>query len=240
MIYVISDIHGRYDKYIKMLEKIEFGEEDTLYVLGDVCDRGDDSAKIYLDIMSRKNVHMIKGNHEMLAEEFLSGLNEKYPEGMNSIQMLELYYRKSLYGWFVNGGDSTVSSFFRHSKAERDAIVDFITALPMYAIEECNGCRYVMVHGGLGEYRDGIALEDIPPRDLAWSQPDFNGTYFDGDNTRLIVGHTPTFLITGSKLPASIYRGTGNVTVVDCGAVFPIYKGRLGCLCLDDNREFYV
>lgn len=39
MIYVISDIHGCYDKYIKMLEKIRFSSEDTLYVLGDVLDR---------------------------------------------------------------------------------------------------------------------------------------------------------------------------------------------------------
>ena len=29
MIYVMSDIHGFYNKYIKMLEKIRFGRDDT-------------------------------------------------------------------------------------------------------------------------------------------------------------------------------------------------------------------
>ena len=45
MIYAVSDLHGCYEKYIKMLEKIQFRETDTLYVLGDVVDRGYDSAK---------------------------------------------------------------------------------------------------------------------------------------------------------------------------------------------------
>ena len=38
--YVISDIHGEYLKLIKMLRKIHFSEVDTMYVLGDVLDRG--------------------------------------------------------------------------------------------------------------------------------------------------------------------------------------------------------
>ena len=41
MTYAMSDLHGCYDKYKKMLEKIHFGEDDTLYILGDVVDRGD-------------------------------------------------------------------------------------------------------------------------------------------------------------------------------------------------------
>ena len=40
MIYVISDLHGCYEEYIKMLELINFNGNDTLYVLGDICDRG--------------------------------------------------------------------------------------------------------------------------------------------------------------------------------------------------------
>lgn len=41
MIYAVSDLHGCYDKYRKMLEQIKFCDTDTLYVLGDVVDRGD-------------------------------------------------------------------------------------------------------------------------------------------------------------------------------------------------------
>ena len=41
MTYAISDIHGCYEEYIKLLEKINFSEDDTLYILGDICDRGE-------------------------------------------------------------------------------------------------------------------------------------------------------------------------------------------------------
>lgn len=40
MIYAVSDIHGCYEKYVQLLEIIRFSEGDTLYVLGDVVDRG--------------------------------------------------------------------------------------------------------------------------------------------------------------------------------------------------------
>ena len=41
MTYAISDIHGCYEEYIKLLEKIGFSEDDTLYILGDIFDRGE-------------------------------------------------------------------------------------------------------------------------------------------------------------------------------------------------------
>ena len=39
MIYVMSDLHGCFDKYKEMLSLIDFAPRDTLYVLGDVIDR---------------------------------------------------------------------------------------------------------------------------------------------------------------------------------------------------------
>ena len=40
MIYVTGDIHGCYAQYRRLLEQIGLRESDTLYVLGDVVDRG--------------------------------------------------------------------------------------------------------------------------------------------------------------------------------------------------------
>ena len=51
MVYVMSDLHGCYEKYVKMLEKISFSKEDVLYILGDVVDRGTGGMKILLDIL---------------------------------------------------------------------------------------------------------------------------------------------------------------------------------------------
>ena len=68
MTYVISDIHGQYEKYIAMLEKISFSDDDTLYVLGDVVDRGEGSMRILYDMSMRPNVIPIMGNHEHMAQ----------------------------------------------------------------------------------------------------------------------------------------------------------------------------
>ena len=39
-IYVTSDIHGEYDLFVRLLDIIKLQDQDTLYVLGDVVDRG--------------------------------------------------------------------------------------------------------------------------------------------------------------------------------------------------------
>ena len=69
--YCISDIHGEYDRYIKMLETINFTDDDFLYILGDAIDRGPDSIAVITDIMSRKNVQMLLGNHEQMCLDTL-------------------------------------------------------------------------------------------------------------------------------------------------------------------------
>ena len=57
-----------------------------------------------------------------------------------------------------------------------------------------------------------------------------------------IVGHVPTFIIRGYPgEPAAIWRSPdGRLIDVDCGVAFPENGGRLGCLCLDTDEEFYV
>ena len=48
MTYVISDLHGYPIEKLKMLlEKAEFGEDDFLYILGDVVDRNGDGGAAY-------------------------------------------------------------------------------------------------------------------------------------------------------------------------------------------------
>ena len=66
MIYVMSDIHGMYDKYIEMLDLINLREHDILYILGDIVDRGPHPMKILQDMMKRPNVFGIFGNHELM------------------------------------------------------------------------------------------------------------------------------------------------------------------------------
>ena len=49
--YVISDIHGEYDMFMDLLEKISLQDSDTLYILGDILDRGPHPVKTLRKLM---------------------------------------------------------------------------------------------------------------------------------------------------------------------------------------------
>ena len=72
--YCIGDIHGEYEKYLDMLGIIDFSDEDTLFVIGDVIDRGHGGISILKDMMMRPNVIPIIGNHEYMAVSCLKFL----------------------------------------------------------------------------------------------------------------------------------------------------------------------
>ena len=74
MIYVASDLHGYpLEKFEKLLENAGFSDDDFLYILGDVIDRGDEGVEILKWLAFQDNAQLILGNHEamMLACDFL-------------------------------------------------------------------------------------------------------------------------------------------------------------------------
>ena len=240
MTYVITDLHGEYEKFKELLACIRFSDEDTLYVGGDTCDRGAQSAGLYLDMMDRKNVLAILGNHEMMALRHLERvLRQHHEEG---VCLLDIFSQEELHNWLENGGDATLISLFDQPKEDQYRILSYIQSLPLYRTVEVGDTRYVLVHGGLGDEGEKVENpEDVDPYDLVWSRPDFDSTYFANEpNTRLLVGHTPTFLMQRFREPARIYYGKGNVIALDCGAAYPKCLGRLSCLCLETGEEWYV
>ncbi len=52
--YVCSDIHGRFDRYQKLLDQIQLTSDDRLFILGDVIDRNPDGILILCDAISKK------------------------------------------------------------------------------------------------------------------------------------------------------------------------------------------
>ena len=68
-IFVISDLHGQFVLLQLLLERIGFTENDELYILGDIMDRGPNSIDIYYFVKAMDNIHMIKGNHEIMMRQ---------------------------------------------------------------------------------------------------------------------------------------------------------------------------
>ena len=107
--YVISDIHGQYDSFMNLLSQINFSDEDQLFLLGDVIDRGPDGIKILKTVMKMPNVKMFLGNHELLMMEALRNVDECENEGRQDTEELDLWLDE------CNGGRQTYEEKSRDS-----------------------------------------------------------------------------------------------------------------------------
>ena len=91
MVYCMSDIHGDLEKFHSMLQLIRFSAKDTLFVIGDIIDRGPDGIEIIEEIMNSGNIIVLLGNHEKMC---LDTLGSKPIAGSRGL-------------WRDNGGSAT-------------------------------------------------------------------------------------------------------------------------------------
>lgn len=230
--YVMSDIHGEYEKYREMLEKIDLKGDDTLYILGDVVDRGARPMDVLLDMMKRPNVYPLMGNHDLLAQDILKKLNvetadENYANRLDADDMNELI------DWLRDGGQSTLTQFRALTSEQKADVLDYIGEFSLCEAVEIGEKVFVLVHAGLGNFRKGKKLRDYTLQELLMDRHDPEKEYFDDEDIYVVTGHTPTQIYTGR---AEIYQSNHNICI-DCGACM---GGKLACLCLDTMEEYYV
>ena len=230
--YVMSDLHGNYQVYIRMLEQIAFQDTDMLYILGDILDRGPNPIRILLDLMERPNVKVIFGNHCMMACECLPALMKKTDRvkvGDLDPEMLERF----LY-WKKNGAAPTIREFQEYDIKTRIRIWDFMMEFELYDEIEVGGKTFLLVHAGLGNFHPEKELWEYEVDELVWERPDYGKAYFE--DKYVITGHTPTLVIKNNPRPGFIYQANHHIAI-DCGCSYP--GGKLGCLRLEDMQEFY-
>lgn len=232
MIYATADMHGCWDKYQDLLHKVSFGPDDTLYVLGDVIDRGPDGFKIMLDMARRPNVVNLMGNHEAMALDALAcilGAIQKTGEIILSEEEAE-----TVDLWFYNGGEPSLADFLWLNDAQTQIVWDYMRNMPLYKELEVGDRQFVLVHGGLEGFSPSRSLSDYAPEEILWCRPEEDTVYFP--DKIVVFGHTPVQLL-NEDAPAKIYQ-KGNLIDIDCGCVFQ--GGRLACLCLDTMEEIYA
>ncbi|MBR2336310.1 MAG: metallophosphoesterase [Clostridia bacterium] len=229
MTYAIANIHGDYDSFVKMLEKIKFSDDDVMFILGDIVDYGEKTAELLCDLSVRFNVYPIIGEHDAKAYKLLMGFDEMLKNGTTPDED----YVTEMTEWMQDGGKETLDAFRSLDDDMKEGILDYLAEFVPYETVNCGGKDYVLVHAGIEDFSPDKELDAYDESAFIGESIDMDKKYFE--NAILVVGHIPTEQLEGA-IEGKIFR-KGNNIAIDCGNVF---GGQLGCLRLDDGKEFYV
>ncbi|MBE6759804.1 MAG: calcineurin [Ruminococcaceae bacterium] len=233
-IYVTSDLHGYpFERFQKLLGSTGFGFDDTLYILGDVVDRGDDGVKYLCWLLVQNNVKLILGNHE----DMLLRCSFAFEHIINNtLHLVDHEHREMISHWYMNGCAPTLTGFAKLLATNRDMvddILEYLIGAPLYAQIKVGEREFFLTHGGLGDYEQGTEPSECSRMDLLWSRPNLNTSYHDTITT--ILGHTPT------EYYGPEHKGKMLVTDtwidIDTSAA---YGGHPMLLRLDDMTPFYM
>ena len=217
MTYVISDIHGNYQKFKELLEQISFSDSDTLYLLGDLVDYGDESMELIEDISMRSNVYAVAGARDYLAARMLYGFDKMLKGGATP----DANYISEMTAWVAEGGQPTLDGFRALDADAREGVLDYLTEMTLYEEADVKGKTYILMSRGIANYSADTDLEDYEPEDF-FSE---DATAPQIEDAIVVVGGEPT--------KSGKIERDGNVIRINCGA-------KLACLCLENGKEFYV
>lgn len=214
--FVVGDIHGCFDLVDEALREVGFqAENDRLLCVGDLVDRGPQSAEI-LSFLARPYVHAVMGNHEwalLAAYEFDPALAESI-----NARDLPAYAQRAVFGrmgahWWLE-----------ISQARQRQILEVFQRLPI-AMEVPTARGLVgLVHADVLE---GLAWDEFKLRLDAqddhviqaalWGRSRAHSDDCSGVDGvgRVFCGHTPQDKVTRR----------GNVYFVDTGAVYGVTNG---------------
>ncbi|MBS0254275.1 MAG: serine/threonine protein phosphatase [Proteobacteria bacterium] len=221
-VYAVGDIHGRLDLFAALAAAIDADDaaaapaETTVVLLGDLVDRGPDSAGVLAlarDWQQRRAVRILAGNHE-----------EMMLQSFDSVEVMRHFLR--------HGGRETVLSFGVDEAAYDLATYEEVqammrAAIPPETIDFIAGFEdrirfgdYAFVHAGV---RPGQPLEDQTLSDLRWIREAFITS--PADHGAVVVhGHTITEAV----------EVRPNRIGIDTGAYM---SDVLSALCLEGSRR---
>ena len=264
--YAISDIHGCYDQFMELLNKISPTDTDKIYILGDIADRGPKSAKMFQWAIDEApdSFHFMLGNHELMILENVRDDDLDYHEVWFST-------------WSYNGGLDTLDQL--EEEVEEDWIkqrfIPWLRKLRPWTEVIINDEPILLVHAGFSLrklFPESKVFPDIWPKYKTEKIPHGFGPQDDMTMTwirkgwynteetlpvKVICGHTPTNLLQemahdtqdrckrmnmpipewSKTVPNAKIWHYKNKINIDCGCA---YGGNLAALRLDDFKEFYV
>ena len=218
-IFIISDLHGYYNLFLKFIKKVNLQKDDLLINLGDSCDRGSQSYELYLKysemIKEGYNILHILGNHEDMILTAIDTLDESDIEH-----------------WYRNDGETTIESFCNvtglsnedfFDKEKNKFLIDFLSTFPTLIISD----KSIFVHAA---YNPDLPPEKQEEYFLIWNRQNFWDRNFTGK--AIYFGHTPS-----KKDNHTIVYYPNNCTCIDLGT----YKyNKMVGVEIKSKMEYYI
>jgi len=205
---VLTDIHGSFQTFVKLLRKLKLQKEDQLFILGDMINRAPYSIyvieKIAELIVEGYSVFPLRGNHEQLFLDFAK--TDQY----KLISLTERQY----------------SSHLLENQELPKPVYKFFKALPyFYELED-----YYLVHAGFNtDAKDPFSdwREMLWIRTMRYDEEVFKGK-------KVVHGHVPT---TWSSIQKGVANQKSEIKLDNgCIRADVFDFGRLVCLDLDSEE----
>lgn len=222
---IISDIHGCYYEFLRLLSKVQYNyKTDALYLLGDYMDRGERSREV-LEFVCKflsktEHVKIIGGNHD---DMFLAWLDDRdyaaspYTNDKNGGMATILSFAP----FYVKGeNDDEVRAYIKDKFAEE---VEFLRNLPFYIEDD----QHIYVHAGIDPEKEN--WKETSNKDFRW----IRNRFFDVPNPNqktVVFGHTATAVLYG-KERFDVWFSEGKIGI-DGGTKF---GGQLNALVIEDG-----
>jgi serine/threonine protein phosphatase 1 len=210
---IIGDVHGWYGPLADLLSWLSPGAEDRVILLGDLIDRGPESARA-IALVQQQGYECLMGNHEHLMLQALEA-------GPHSQQIWER--------WRQTGGAATLESCRR-----RQDPLDLLPWLRTLPIHLDLGDLWLS-HAGLDP---SLSLGEQGVAQCCWMRDDFltwPKPYFR-DKT-IVLGHTVTATVAGVQ-PGQLLLGPSWVDI-ETGLYHPA-SGWLTALDWDRQRVYQI
>lgn len=221
MTYFVSDLHGEYELFCSLLEKINFSSDDTMYVCGDILEKGDNSLKLLKLICTQNNIHCVLGNHDRSFLNYYRKIMESSPTDFDLVlQALQEF-------------------FFDEDEALTWDMVDYLDGLPYYIEAD----DFICVHAGIPLDENGFLmdLDKVSEEQFIFDRRFKDSDVIHNSDKCVFFGHTTTDdgKIITYKRPNKAGKSIKDYYKIhlDTGAW---QNGILGCFCLEKCECIYA
>ena len=238
--YAISDLHGQYELFKKLLEAIHFSDDDFMYVLGDAIDRGPDGIQILQMIKNAPNMDLLIGNHEFMM------LNAVAPDG----SIANTPGKDAALWLSANRGEVTFEQYKELSLEERKSLLAWLNSRVLTTLVFIGDKTFCLTHSYFKvalidtEYKD---YDYSVAWDVVWKTPFRDDIYvptndYIENDWEFVIGHVPVQRVAGLDVKLEAFH-EHNITLIDGGCSFrgrvPLNDNDYGVICirLDDMKE---